>query len=166
MSYNLLSESQKRRFAASCVARRKAYERWISTGEIDNSKTILIVGDRPGPKAPQRNDYHHTPFHGKKYSGGWLNTQLVLNGIIEDELIWVNSATWDGQPTTPGSLLTHDWNHVIALGKNAHKWCLEVGFKHPATFDHPQFHKRFKSGQRYALLDWLLFKTSGAKSEI
>ena len=165
MSFNKLTEEQKRRFAKLCGERRKAYERWLTTGFISKTKTILLVGDRPGPKAPQQDDYHHTPFYSKKYSGGWLNAQLVLNGITEEKLLWVNSATWDGKPTEPGTLLNHDWKSIIALGKNAQKWCFEIGFNHPATFDHPQYHKRFKSNERYLLLDWLDTKIQDQKRD-
>lgn len=158
MSYEKLSEQHKRAFTRSLFARRKAYETWLGTGKIQNSKTVLIVGDKPGPKAPQNDEFHNTPFYSKKYSGGWLNAQLVLNQINETRLFWINSATWNGKPTYPTTVLQHNWNQVISLGLNAHKWCLKVGLKDSVRFDHPQFHKRFKNQEPYPLLQYLASK--------
>lgn len=156
MSYNSLPEQQKRQFARNCVARRKAYERWLLTGKT-TGKRILIVGDRPGPKAPQTDNFHHTPFYGKVYSGGWLNEELVKAEIAEDCLMWINSASWDGKPTST-AILANDWELIIALGNNAKKWLDKAGAQH-IKVDHPQFHKRFKSKEPYPLISILKERT-------
>ena len=151
MSFASLTEIQKRQFARNCVQRKMAFTSWVNSKSIQPEKTVLIVGDRPGPKAPQTDDYHHTPFYSKKWSGGWLNKQLVLAGIDETHLMWINSATWDGVPTNPDILTAKKWNIVIALGNNAAKWLSSNGVGY-SKIDHPQAHRRFKTKEEYPLL--------------
>jgi hypothetical protein len=118
------------------------------------STKFLLVGDRPGPSAPQTDNYHHTPFYSTKYCSGWLNSALFLEGIDENNLVWVNSADWRGNPTR-ASILEHVVvDQIIALGGAAASWCKKVGAPFVSVY-HPQFHKRFKSAERYALLDIL-----------
>lgn len=155
MSWGTLNFDQQCQFTRICNDRRRAFEKWTKTRAIDNQKDTLIVADRPGPKAPQNDDYHHTPFHSKNGSGGWLNEQLALYGISEDTLMWVNSATWDGKKTSSDILTAHNWKYVIALGVNASKWLSENSVKHE-KFDHPQAHRRFKSKTVYPFILHLL----------
>ena len=154
MSFNKLSNEDQRTFARLCSERKAAYIYWTRIGKVPEGKDILIVGDRPGPKAHQGDDHHHTPFYSKLYSGGWLNAQLTLAGISERRLMWVNSATWDGKPTDPAILTAVEWKHIVALGNNASKWLTKNECQHWKA-DHPQAHKRFKSSEPYPLIDFL-----------
>ena len=153
-NYKELSEDQKRQFARNMVQRRKAYERWLKDEEIDAHKDILLVGDRPGPKAPQTDDYHNTPFYSKTYSGGWLNTTLTVANIPEDRLFWVNAYTWDNKETD-SKILRCSWKHIFALGNNASNWCNKHGYAHLKVM-HPQAHRRWNSKAPYDLIAHLL----------
>jgi hypothetical protein len=155
MSFKSLTEDQQRAFARLCVERRKGFETWTKKRRVLAGKDVLIVADRPGPKAPQTDDFHQTPFYAKIHSGGFLNAQFILNGITEDRLAWVNSATWDGNPTEPDILTAVSWTHILALGGNADKWLRKNGVTKFQRFDHPQFHKRFKSTEPYPLIEFL-----------
>lgn len=155
-SWNTLTEEQQRQFARNCTKRRHAYELWTRQKGLIGTKDILIVGDRPGPKAPQRNGYHHTPFYSKLYSGGWLNAELVLAGIPEDRLMWINAYTWDNQPESGEILTAGRWSHVIALGNNAAQWLTKNGCTGFTKVLHPQAQKRFHSKEPYPLIEHLL----------
>ena len=155
MTYKLLSEGHKRTFAKNLVARRRAYSLLLQLGRVEPFKTTLIVGDRPGPKAPDDAEYHNTPFYSTKYSGGWLNEQLVLGGVNEKRLLWINSASKAGEPFDPSVLTQHSWTHVIALGNNAAKWLTKNDCTTFVKVDHPQYHKRFKSTEPYPLVELL-----------
>jgi hypothetical protein len=155
MSYATLTEAQQRKFAKRLVMRRSAHVEWVREGYIDEWRDILIVGDQPGPRAPDNVEYHHTPFYSKLYSGGWLNEQLVLNDIAEDRLMWINSASKAGYPAPPDILKAKKWTAVIALGNNAYHWVHLHGMVEAIKVSHPQFHKRFKAAERYVLLDVL-----------
>jgi hypothetical protein len=156
--WNHLDNAGQKKFAQNCVRRRAAYETWVHHRELAEAKDILIIADRPGPKAPQQDDYHHTPFYAKIHSGGWLNAYLVDEGIEETRLMWVNSATWDNCPESTDILSVKDWPYVFCLGLNAQKWFA----KNRSDFDskvwelvHPQFHKRFVGSHGYPLVDRL-----------
>lgn len=156
MSYAALTEADKRKFAKRLVMRRSAYLEWLRDGYLDEWRDILIVGDRPGPQAPDDTEsYHHTPFYSKYHSGGWLNEQLVLNDIAEDRLMWINSANKAGLPFQPDILKARKWTAVIALGNNAYDWVRIHGVIEAIKVSHPQYHKRFKAAERYVLLDTL-----------
>ena len=149
-----LNNAEQRKFAKNCVERRSAYEAWTHQRVIKQSKDILIVADRPGPKAPQTDAYHHTPFYSKLHSGGWLNSLLVEAKIPETRLFWSNMATWDNKPGDIEILTARPWKHVAALGNNAAKFLKKnnVAF---TKFDHPQYHKRWKSDEAYQFIQWL-----------
>ena len=153
-SFKNLTEDGKRQFARNCTDRRAAFEMWTRRKKMPPGKDILIVADRPGPKAPQTDDYHHTPFYSKLHSGGFINAALVEAGITEDRLFWTNMATWDNRPGDTEVLFVQPWQHVIALGGNAAKFLTKnnVSF---TRFDHPQYHKRFVGGE-YPLIPHLI----------
>jgi hypothetical protein len=119
---------------------------WKYRKTVPQTKDILIVADRPGPKAPQQDNFHHTPFYSKLHSGGWLNELMVQADITEDRLMWHNSATWDNKPENP-AILQREWNHIIALGNNAEKWLKKNGVSNIWKFDHPQYWKRWKANE-------------------
>lgn len=156
MSYNTLDEDQKREFARILVARRKAYEAWTYRRQIDEQRDILLIADRPGPGAPKTDQYHHTPFYAKTYSGGWLNEQFVLAGLKEDRLLWENSADRHGTWRHPEILHVKPWKRVIALGNNAALWLTRNGVTDFVKVMHPQAHRRFFSKEEYPLIRYLL----------
>lgn len=120
---------------------------------------VMIIGDRPGPSAPLEPDYHHTPFYSMKHCSGWLNRLLFNSGVDERDLIWLNAYDKDGEP--------HDHEIVerllpplddfiipiITLGSNAAKWLRSDGYEGFTEVKHPQYWKRFKSQERYELVD-------------
>lgn len=124
---------------------KKRYLSLCSGIKVDTK--FILVGDRPGPSAPTAENYHHTPFYSIKHCSGWLNMQLELHAINEDDLIWINAAAANGSPTDPK--LIEDVNaKVVALGGNAVKWLKLHGFSFIETY-HPQYWKRFKSKEQY-----------------
>lgn len=156
--WSRLDEQGKRKFAQNCVRRRAAYETWVHHRQLAEAKDILIIADRPGPKAPQQDNFHHTPFYSKLHSGGWLNAYLVDECIEETRLMWVNSATWDNKPESTDILSAKDWTIVFCLGLNAQKWFSKYGSTDPSkVYDlvHPQYHKRFVGSHDYPLVDRL-----------
>ncbi len=111
---------------------------------------FILIGDRPGPSAPTDEDYHHTPFYSLKHCSGWLNLQLELHAISEENLLWLNSVDSKGTESDPNIIKDID-AQIIALGGNAVKWLKRHGFEFHETY-HPQYWKRFKSKQEYPLL--------------
>lgn len=161
-----LDNNGQRKFASNCVRRRAAYETWVQQRDLAEAKDILIIADRPGPKAPQQDEYHHTPFYSKLHSGGWLNAYLVDEGIEETRLMWVNSATWDNKPESTDILHVRDWQHVFCLGLNAQKWFAQNRSDFVSKLwelVHPQFHKRFVGTEiEYPLITHLRELTKSA----
>lgn len=152
ISWNRLSTEDKQSVQKMLDVRAERYLQLSGSQRITTK--FLLVGDRPGPSAPQTDDYHHTPFYSTKYCSGWLNSALFLEGIDENNLLWVNSADWRGYPTN-SSILEHVVaDQIIALGGAAAAWCKKAGVSF-VSVHHPQFHKRFKAAERYALLDIL-----------
>lgn len=163
-----LDNDGQKKFAKNCVRRRAAFEIWTRERVIAADKDILIVADRPGPKAPQTDSFHHTPFYSKIHSGGWLNAYLVDEGVQETRLMWVNSATWDGKPGDTEIFRVKPWNFIIALGKNAQKFVQKnaVPGSQRFNFDHPQYHKRFVGSHGYQFVDTLVALTQSEDERI
>lgn len=152
VGYNYLTETQKRQFARNLVQRRAGYEQFQKTNIINDSKKILVVGDRPGPGAKDfSSDHHNTPFYAKTYCSGWMNALLVEAEVPEEPLLWINSASYEGEPTKTAFFKTRSFETIIALGNNASAWLSKAGMFHE-IFSHPQYHKRFKNGEQYALI--------------
>lgn len=154
-NWNKLSEDQKRQFAKNLVQRRISYETWHRHGEIAAAKDILLIADRPGPGAPNTDNYHHTPFYAKTYSGGWLNANLVEGCIPETRLFWENSANRHGEPMGPQILSVRQWTKIFALGNNAETWLKKNGITEYTKCLHPQAHKRWHSKKPYNLIEEL-----------
>ena len=157
--WNHLTEDQKRQFARNLVQRRASYETWHKFGEIAVAKDILLIADRPGPGAPDTDNYHHTPFYAKTHSGGWLNANLVEACIPETRLFWENSANRHGQPMDPRILSIRPWRKIFMLGNNAETWIRKnlehVSLAHDGDMKkvlHPQAHKRWNSKAPYDLI--------------
>lgn len=134
---------------------RKRYWLLAKDYKLNAPDKILLVGDRPGPSAPKDQYYHHTPFYSTKHCSGWLNTQLELEGIPEDKLVWINSANEVGLYYDPNTVKHIHAKHIIALGVRANAWLLKNNIENVIKADHPQFWKRFRNKHRYPLLDIL-----------
>lgn len=162
MSYAKLSVREQHAYAHNLVLRRNRYLANVvhfnpARGCL-NPGAVVLVGDRPGPGAPKDPSYHHTPFYSTKNSSAWLNCLLLKERIPEDRLLWINAYDKDGVPNDPTILLNLRPSNIIALGGNAAKWLkgacgLEAG-QFVETY-HPQYWKRFRSSERYPLLDIL-----------
>lgn len=139
-------------------------ERWLNAGPGSGAwrpgKVTLLVGDRPN-NGVHGDLKHKLPFF-SLHSGGcsqWLAQQLEDAGVPESELYWVNSADARGVDTDAAFLRELRPKRIIAMGDYAQRW---VSTYLPAGMEslchgvaHPQYHKRFKHGQTYPLLDLL-----------
>ncbi len=123
--------------------------------ELKSRKSILLVGDRPGPSAPKEPHYHHTPFYSTKHCSGWLNNALETEDIPEKKLVWVNSADEGGKPYDISMVKHLDPRVIIALGGKAAQWLEKNGITNYIPCKHPQYWKRFHNKERYPLLDLL-----------
>jgi hypothetical protein len=137
------------------VARRNIYINLMNGLPIDAK--FLIVGDRPGPSAPKLKDYHHTPFYSLKHCSGWLNYLLEENGISEESLVWMNAYDVNGIKFDSNKIKGLKCE-IIALGSNAEKWLISNEIRSYSKSYHPQYWKRFKSKERYPLIDLLASK--------
>jgi hypothetical protein len=118
-------------------------------GQPESGK-IVIVGDRPAKGISLTEG--RLPFCSNTQSSGWLNAQLVTP---EEDLRWINSADINGNATPFDQLYALlPAKVVIALGYNASAWLSIVNVEHLKTY-HPQYWKRFRSKERYPLLDIL-----------
>lgn len=154
MCMKYLSPTQREQLAINLLERKNTYERLLR-GESDSVPRVCLIGDRPGPSAPQDPTYHHTPFYSIKHCSGWLNAQLVLSDISESSLVWINSTLVSGEPLRADVLRGWNIQTYIALGGAAARWAERSGICTAIKVDHPQFWKRFKGSQNYPLLDIL-----------
>lgn len=115
-----------------------------SAGNWDSD--IVLVGEDFAERKNQ-DAWYQWPF--ASFSGEgcskWLTDELNRAGIREHQLLWVNAdQPLDLLPT--GENLT-----VIALGRLAYEACYKAKLK-AVQVEHPQYHKRFKSGNTYPLI--------------
>ena len=152
MAFTKLDRPTKLKVLKSLKLRKNRFKA-ILQGQPVSAK-VLIVGDRPGPAAPKTSTYHHTPFYSVKHCSGWLNEQLATTGICEADLVWLNSADWQGIDYPAEILQRISVTEIVALGGNAAKW-LSAAKQDFHRVDHPQFHKRFKNKHTYPLFGLL-----------
>ena len=135
--------------------RRLLYQTALGRGYYSEPR-IVILGDTPGPGRPDTDGYHHTPFYSTKNSSLWVNKQLVEAGIDESQLLWFNTTLADGSSLDPIHIfdLARYSPAIICLGGNAEKWVRRnvPTSKYVKVF-HPQFAKRFRPTEPYALID-------------
>ncbi len=133
---------------------------WRLTHGRKIKASVVLIGDRPGPAAPEDQNFLHVPFKSLKHCSGWLNKLLEDANVPEGELAWINAYDKNGQPT-PRVLFERVVGQpaVFALGGNAEKWCKENDVRLDTTFAHPQYWKRFKSKHTYPLIDQLVYVT-------
>lgn len=155
-AFDNLPKATRRGIIRQLVTRRKRYLAAMAGRQVDTE--FIVLGDKPGPGRPTEPDYHHTPFYSTKNSSLWVNRQLVEAEILEDELVWFNATLASGdqlQKDIVAPFVKRD-ARFIALGGNAAKWLSrnfpEVQF---TTVFHPQFAKRFRSKEPYALISLL-----------
>jgi hypothetical protein len=135
------------------------YTHAMKRGYYDKVRCV-IIGDTPGPGRPKDKNYHHTPFYSTKNSSFWLNKMLVENNIDEKQLLWFNSTLANGDELDPIHIKDLDRRGdervFIVLGGNAEKWFKKAapGVPYYKVF-HPQYAKRFRSKEPYALIDLL-----------
>ena len=123
--------------------------------ELPTKGSVLLVGDRPAPDAPDDVTFHYTPFGALKHSSLWLNLQLHDAGIPEERLYWTNAYDHKGNPTGYEVLDTEA--QVIALGGNADVWVKKHERLGHWKVQHPQAWKRFHSAEPYPLIECLSF---------
>lgn len=117
---------------------------------------ILLVGEQA---ANTKKDSNQQPFCSDYGCSGWLNDLLDEADIPEEKLFWLNALYNDGTPIVlKPMVLTCKPSIVVALGTVARKLCRDNYVEHQ-FFYHPQYWRRFKSKQRYPLLDFLIEHT-------
>lgn len=148
-----LTEKQKDAVQQRLETRREIYQKLLRREQVEVK--VLIIGDRPGPAAPQDPEYHHTPFYSIKHCSGWLNALLEVNNIPEENLLWINAFDTKGQLFDMSYIETVEFDYIVALGGNAEKWCIKNKMYYTKV-THPQYHKRFENKKPYPLIDVLL----------
>lgn len=138
-------------------ARRHAYMLALQRGYSGSVKAI-ILGDKPGPGRPTTAGFHFTPFFSTRNSSLWLNKMLEENDIDESRLLWFNVEMADGSSLDPIHL--EDMKRfnptIICLGGQAEMWMRRNAPTSPyVKVFHPQYAKRFRSNEPYALIDEL-----------
>lgn len=155
ISFARLSDQDKCAILARLEFRKERYLS-VRQQEFKDPGTIVIVGDRPGPSAPRTALYHHTPFYSTLHCSGWLNSCLHVAQIPESRLVWLNSTDFCGDALSHDVLRAIvDPAQIIAAGGAAAQWLRGGGFSQVSKVPHPQFWKRFKSAERYPLIDLL-----------
>ena len=117
---------------------------------------VLLVGDRINTHALKGDATWWPPFVSFMENGcsKWLADQLEEAGISERSLYWINATDLRGNRTTPSFIDALKPRATVALGRDAEKWCIDASVTHYAV-PHPQYWKRFKSAERYPLIDIL-----------
>ena len=160
-AFDKLDHDVQRQFAQNMNIRRGAY-----MGVMGGAASamwmqyiqVILLGDTPGPGRPNDPNYHHTPFYSTKNSSFWLNKQLVEAGVDERRLVWFNTTLADGTPLAQGYVTQFlpFKPKIICLGGKAADWVRRI--RPTPVYDevyHPQYAKRFKSKEPYALIELL-----------
>lgn len=123
-----------------------------SAGKFYVWDSVLLVGEKVSSDSQ-----HEVPFTGHGNSGEWLTDLLRQRGISESRLSWINIKAIDDEDNTR-NILNHVDNyrprHIIALGDKAANALDVLGISY-TKFQHPQYHKRFKSSELYPLIPHL-----------
>lgn len=121
----------------------------------------LVVGEQVNKNAMLHADW---PFVANGGSSLWLAELLHEAGINENQLYWINAMDANGEETSDEFIEELRPAKIVALGKAAEIWCKDRGLhltepRHLEwTFHavpHPQFWKRFHSGEPYELVEVL-----------
>lgn len=125
--------------------------------EFDNvagnfeSSCFVLIGESPANPSMMAKYY---PFRDTKGCSGWLNRLLDDENVQEKDLFWINAYHIDGSPNDLEILRYLKDKKIICLGKKAEEWLKPSGLKHDLV-PHPQYWKRFRSKERYPLMDLL-----------
>lgn len=114
--------------------------------------SALVVGDRPGAGWSGRLNWPFISGH-RGGCSAWLAEQLEAGGVPETRLHWINATTQDGTPTSYVFVQLLRPKLIVALGRNAAKWC--AGGNSTCDYEevhHPQHWKRFHAGHAYHLV--------------
>lgn len=119
---------------------------WASAGNL--LARVCVVGD----KFVERKDcdaFYQWPFGSFSKSGcsHWIVSQMMANKIQENQLFWIDA----DKDLSMMSQLVRATN-IVALGDYASKRLSSMNMRHTRV-EHPQFHKRFDSNNRYPLFD-------------
>lgn len=127
---------------------------------------VLLVGEQASKlKGSIEFAPEQQPFCSDRGCSGWLNRLLLSGGIPEEKLFWVNALNNDG--TDVDLRLVVELMRpsvVIALGNVA--LALVMALTPSVSWvlvPHPQYWKRFKSKERYPLLDLLHEKVNNIR---
>lgn len=119
----------------------------IGIGAFKKGNT-LIVGEKPGSNSLGYN----TPFVGTG-SGQWLLDFLETNNISENKYYWINAQDLYGRVAEQDFIDDLSPSKIICLGNKAYDWAKNLAEDFTVVkVPHPQYWKRFKSGQPYPLL--------------
>ena len=120
-------------------------------GSFTEGVTLLIGEQASDPEnAPEQQ-----PFCSDQGCSGWLNKLLEIEDVPEESLFWVNALNNDSSKINLNQLVKElKPKKIIALGNVASTLCSEQGIV-AEKCSHPQYWKRFRSKERYPLLDLL-----------
>lgn len=155
-AFDKLPREVQTKIAKALLLRRRLYQHALQHEYSPDTK-VVIIGDTPGPgKVHEKEGHHFTPFYSTKHSSLWLNKLLVENDISEVNLLWFNAYLANGAPLAP--IFIEELRQLlnpkfILLGGNAETWFRKAAPTSPyVKVYHPQFVKRFKSKEPYALI--------------
>jgi hypothetical protein len=154
-AFDKLPHELQRRIIKSLNIRRNKHVLVMGMEYFCQGIEVVLLGDTPGPGRPTDPNYHHTPFYSTKHCSLWVNKLLVEEGIDERRLLWFNTTLADGTPLEQGKVTPYinAGAKLICLGGKAEAWVRRI---HPlpeyVKVNHPQFAKRFKSKEPYALI--------------
>lgn len=118
-----------------------------SAGNLD--APVLLVGDK-FTKHRDGDMLYQWPFGSFSGSSTWLTGQLELGNVSERDLVWINA----DQPDDDIQSIALGRRCVIALGHTANNRLTGLGIGH-VTFDNPQWWKRFRYFEPYALVPFV-----------
>lgn len=133
------------RFSALVVMNRQPMAAGVNGSLVPR---YLFVGEQPGGELD-------LAFAATVNSSRVLNESLWAAGYREEEMAFVNAFDGRGRPhDLVGVYNTFRQPRVIALGRVAQAACDKAALPHLSA-PHPQYVKRFKSGQRQEYVDLL-----------
>jgi thymidylate kinase len=147
--YDYTRHSPEALYGAVEKSRTTVHPMWHVHAGGNMQAKIVLVGDKFSELKDEDCNWR-LPFasFSAQGSASWLTQGLIDYKIPERELLWVNAdddLTW----------LAHRHNeHVVALGHKAAHALEKCNVAH-VEVSHPQYHKRFQSGQTYELLELL-----------
>lgn len=110
---------------------------------------ILLIGEQSSNPDTAPNQL---PFCDDRGCSGWLNAQLDVFNIPEEQMFWVNALNNDDSEIMLSEVINQlQPRRVIALGRIAEALCVKNAVDH-VYVPHPQYWKRFQHNRAYALI--------------